>query len=87
MSRYDYEGPAEYQPLSGWDYVGYTLLFAIPLVGLIFLLVFSFSDKNINRRSYARSYWCWLLLLTLLGLLYIVIAGLFTTLLPFAFLE
>ena len=69
MSRFDYEGPVEFQPLTGWDYVGYTLLFSIPLAGLIFLMVFSFSDKNINRRSFARSYWCWLLLFLLAGLL------------------
>lgn len=50
--------PEEYKPLSPWAYVGYNLLFAIPLVGLIMLFVFAFSDKNINRRNYARSFFC-----------------------------
>ena len=54
--------PENYKPISAWGYVGYTLLFCIPLVGLIMLIVFSFSDANINRRNYARSYWCMLLL-------------------------
>ncbi|MBQ6048943.1 MAG: hypothetical protein IJL40_06380 [Oscillospiraceae bacterium] len=54
--------PAEYRPISAWGYVGYSLLYSIPLVGLIFLLVHTFSNKNINRRNYARSYWCWLII-------------------------
>ena len=54
--------PAQYRPLSPWAYFGYSLLFAIPIVGFILLIVFSFSDENINRRNYARSFWCALLL-------------------------
>ena len=54
--------PAEYRPISAWGYVGYSLLYSIPLVGLIFLLVHTFSNKKINRRNYARSYWCWLII-------------------------
>ena len=54
--------PSQYKPLGAWGYVGYSLLFSIPIVGFICLLVFSFNDSNLNRRSYARSYWCALLL-------------------------
>lgn len=50
--------PPEYRPISAWGYFGYLLLFAIPLVGFIFLLIFTFSNSNVNRRNYARSYWC-----------------------------
>ena len=50
--------PNEYKPLGAWTYFGYQLLFAVPLVGLIFLIVFSFDNSNINRRNFARSYWC-----------------------------
>ena len=53
--------PYAYKPLSPWAYFGYSLLFAIPLVGLILLIVFSFSNENINRRNFARSFWCALL--------------------------
>ena len=49
-------------PISAWGYVGYTILFSIPVVGFICLLVLSFSNKNVVRRSYARSYFCWLLI-------------------------
>ena len=50
--------PEQYRPLGAWAYFGYTLLFCIPIVGFIMLIVFSFSDTNINRRNFARSYWC-----------------------------
>lgn len=50
------------QPLSPWAYVGYSLLFCIPLIGLILIIVFSLNDTNINRRNYARSYLCWMLI-------------------------
>ncbi len=42
------------------------MLFAIPIIGFILLIVFSFHNGNINRRNYARSYWCALLILILL---------------------
>lgn len=48
--------PSQYKPLSPWAYIGYSLLFSLPLVGFIMVLVFSFdSTNNINRRNYARS--------------------------------
>lgn len=61
MQRYG--GDPAYRPISAWGYVGYSILFAIPVIGWIFLIVFTFSDKNINRRSFARSYWVKALLL------------------------
>lgn len=57
MANY-YTGDSKYRPLGAWSYFGYTILFNIPIVGLILLIIFSFSDSNINRRNYARSYWC-----------------------------
>lgn len=50
--------PDQYRPLSPWAYFGYTILFSIPVVGFVFLVIFAFSKKNINRRNYARSYFC-----------------------------
>ena len=51
--------PNEYTPLSPWAYVGYQILFAIPLVGIILLIIFSCGGtENINLKNYARSYWC-----------------------------
>ena len=52
----NYNGEEQFRPISGWGYVGYTFLYSIPVVGIIFLVLNAFSNKNINRRNYARSY-------------------------------
>lgn len=57
--------PEENKPLSPWAYFGLQILFAIPIVGFIFLIVFSCSNGNINRRNFARSYWCALLIIAI----------------------
>lgn len=77
-----YEGPAQFRPLSPWAYFGYTVLFNIPLVGLICLIVFSISDSNINRRNFARSYWCVYVLLAIL-IAVLLASGVFATLLAY----
>lgn len=33
--------PNEYKPISAWGYFGYNILFSIPIIGFIFLIVFS----------------------------------------------
>lgn len=65
--------PSQYKPIGAWGYVGYSLLFSIPIVGLICLLIFSFNDSNLNRRSYARSYWCALLLVFIIAIALVAI--------------
>ena len=59
------EIPEENRPLSPWAYFGLQLLFAIPIVGFIFLIVFSCNGSNINRRNFARSYWCGLIIVAI----------------------
>ena len=54
MSKINYNGPDVFKPLSPWAYFGLSILFSLPVVGFIF----SVSDANINRRNFARSYWC-----------------------------
>lgn len=40
-----------------WGYLGYQIVFSIPIIGWIILLVFAFSkDENINIQNSARSY-------------------------------
>lgn len=73
--------PYQYQPLGAWAYFGYQLLFSIPLVGFICLVIFSFDNSNINRRNFARSYFCGLVI----GLVIVVI--LLMTGIGFGFLE
>lgn len=50
--------PEQYRPLSPWAYFGYTILFSIPILGIICLIFCSVSNSNINRRNFARSYFC-----------------------------
>ena len=68
------EIPEQYRPLSPWAYFGYTLLFAIPIVGFIMLIVFSCKKSNINRRNYARSYWCMLIVAAAIFVTILIIA-------------
>lgn len=59
--------PEEYRPISMWGYFGYQLLFTIPCVGFILLLVFALGGaKNINLRNFARSYFCFLIIMAVL---------------------
>lgn len=65
--------PEKYRPIGAWHYFGYSILFAIPLIGWIFLIVFAFSDKNINRRSFARSFFCAYLLVLIVAAVLLVL--------------
>lgn len=64
----------EYRPLSPWAYFGYNILFNIPLVGFICLIVFSFNNSNINRRNYARSFFC-IYVVVIIVLIILLLAG------------
>ncbi|MDO4807062.1 MAG: hypothetical protein Q4A07_07430 [Coriobacteriales bacterium] len=67
FSEYDaFNLPPEFRPLGAWAYFGLMILFSIPLLGFIFLIVFSLSDANINRRNFARAYFCGLLVCAVL---------------------
>lgn len=77
MSKYKYEGSDQFRPVSAWGYVGYTILFCIPVLGFILLIVFALSSKNINRRNFARSYFCMLLIAVILSIAIGASTGLF----------
>ena len=55
-----YRGESNY--LGAWGYTFLSLLYIIPVVGLAALLIHSFSERNENRRHFARSYFTRLLL-------------------------
>ena len=76
MQDYPNTIPNEYRPLSAWAYFGYNILFAIPLVGFIMLIVFAFDSSNINRRNYARSFFC-AYLVAIIFLIVVLILALF----------
>lgn len=69
MAKINYKGPQQFKPLSPWAYFGYSILFSIPVVGFILLIVFSFNDDSINRRNFARSYWCVYIIIAVLLLI------------------
>lgn len=75
--------PSEYRPLTAWAYFGYSLLFSIPLVGFICLIVFALSSTNINRRSYARSYFCGIILVVIIVVVIAVVGGGFAAITDF----
>ena len=54
--------PEHLRPLSPWSYFGLQILYAVPIIGFIFLIIFSFKKSNINRRNFTRSYWCGLII-------------------------
>ena len=56
--------PEKYRPITMWGYFGYQVLFSIPVVGFVFLVVYALGGtKNVNKRNFARSYFCYLLIL------------------------
>ncbi len=69
--------PQEYQPISMWGYFGYQILFALPIIGWIILLIFSFGGtKNINVRNFARSYFCVLIIFAIVVFVLTTVIGL-----------
>ncbi|MDY5730789.1 MAG: hypothetical protein SPL05_04495 [Eubacteriales bacterium] len=75
MSNFDYQGEQKFRPITAWGYVGYTLLFAIPVVGWLLLIVFASDSSHINRRSFARSYFCWIVTGLIIFAIVIILGG------------
>ena len=71
--------PPQYKPLSPWAYLGYQILFTIPLVGLIALIIFALNNDNVNRRNFARSYFCVLVIAIVLVVIILMFAPAFTS--------
>ncbi|MBQ9510114.1 MAG: hypothetical protein IJR55_00190 [Clostridia bacterium] len=68
--------PDQYKPIGMWGYFGYQILFSIPIVGFIFLIVFSLSSSNINRRNFARSYFCIIIIALIIVAIVFITGGL-----------
>ncbi len=41
--------------VSSWGYFGYEVLYAIPIIGTIFMIVYALDDSNMARRNFTRS--------------------------------
>ena len=62
--------PENQRPLNYKEWALYIFLTSLPLIGLILLLVWAFSDSgNVNRREWARGY----LLLFVIGIVIILL--------------
>ena len=63
--------PEKYKPISMWGYLGYDIVFMIPIVGWILIFMFAFSrEENVNVRNLARSRICtWVIC----GILYFIL--------------
>ncbi len=77
MKNYGYIGTYSYsdRPISAWGYVGYSVLWAIPVIGWIFWLCAALWAINQNKKNYARSYVCGVLMIIFLAL--VAVAAIF----------
>lgn len=66
--------PKSYRPLGAWTYFGLEILYAIPVVGLIFLICHAIGSENINKRNFARSFFC-VYVLVIVVILALAISG------------
>lgn len=70
--------PEAYRPLSPWAYFGLGILYSLPVIGWIFLIVHAIGSPNLNRRNYARSYFCVYLLVIIIAVI-LAAAGVLST--------
>lgn len=71
MANYD----GDLTPLSPWAYFGLSILYSIPIIGFIVLLVNAIGAENVNKRNYARSYFCWLVILGIIVGTIVILGG------------
>ena len=65
--------PSDLKPICGLAYYGYRLLFALPLIGVIAVIICATSSYNINVRKFARGYiWGAVIDLVILAVLLII---------------
>lgn len=65
-----------YAPIGTLGYIGYTLLFAIPILGQVLLFMWAFGKKgNVNRRNLARAMLVFLACGLIIGILSWILVG------------
>ena len=68
--------PDRYSPLSPWAYFWLQILYTIPIIGTIFLITHALIPGNINRRNFARSYFCvYILIAIVVGIILLCSLG------------
>ena len=76
MKNYGYIGTYSYseKPISAWGHVGYSILWAIPVVGWIIWFCMALGSRNQNKKNYARSKFCGIVALVLFVVVGVVVA-------------
>lgn len=68
--------PAKYRPIGAWAYFGWTLLFNLPIAGWIIALVFAVGKtENVNLKNFARSMFCFVVIVAVFLFLIMGTAG------------
>ena len=61
----------KYTPIKPFGYFFLQILYSIPVIGFIFLLIHAIGHENINRKNFARSYFCGLILVIIITIIVI----------------
>ena len=69
-----YEVPIALKPISSWGYFGFMVLFSVPFIGFIIMTIFALGGtKNVNLKNFARSQFCFILVvLILIGITFFI---------------
>lgn len=70
-----YQMQMEYKPISAWGYLGYELLYLLPVVGWIIMIVMCFAPANRNVKNFARAHVLLYIILIVIVLVIAAIAG------------
>lgn len=64
------ELPVKYSPMGAWATVGWSIVYAFPIIGFIYLCINALRTSNIARRNHARAYFCLLFIfIVILGII------------------
>ncbi len=63
------------RPITPWGYVGYYLLFSIPIVGIILAIIKACSAPNINVKNFAKGFCILFVLFLILSVIFAIIGA------------
>ena len=67
--------PEEFRPLGPWTYFWTNILYNIFPIGIIFCVIHAIGAKNINKRNFARSYFCFVIVVAIIIGVILLIGG------------
>ena len=62
-------------PLSPWKYFGLQILYNIPIIGFIFLVCHALGAENENKKNFARSYFCIVVVAIVIAIIVFILVG------------